>query len=62
METNYHTVRSTPHFQDLLSKDLERVSVINFWATWAEPCKQMNEVVAELAKKYPTGLFLKVCN
>ncbi|PFH47997.1 hypothetical protein AMATHDRAFT_49865 [Amanita thiersii Skay4041] len=57
---NLHEVTSTTHFQELLSADLNRISLINFWAPWAEPCKQMNEVVSELAKKYPTVLFLQV--
>ncbi|KAF8885486.1 glutaredoxin [Infundibulicybe gibba] len=53
-------VVSPENFQQLLSKDLTRVSLINFWAPWAEPCKQMNEVVSELARKYPTVLVLQV--
>ena len=59
--SNHHQVSNPSHFQNLLSADLERVSVLNFWAEWAEPCKQMNAVIAELAKKYPTILFLDVC-
>ncbi|CCL99932.1 uncharacterized protein FIBRA_01957 [Fibroporia radiculosa] len=57
---NFHAVASSEHFQSLLSADLERVSLINFWAPWAEPCKQMNDVVLELAKKYPQVLVLQV--
>ncbi|KAK0444141.1 glutaredoxin [Armillaria borealis] len=57
---NYHQVVSPSHFQELLSADLTRVSLINFWADFAEPCKQMNEVVFELSKKYPAVLFLQV--
>lgn len=53
-------VTSPDHFKDLLNQDLNRVSVINFWASFAEPCKQMNEVFKELAKKYGSGLFLSV--
>ncbi|CAG7849195.1 Monothiol glutaredoxin-4 [Serendipita indica DSM 11827] len=60
MATNLHDVKSADEFQDYLSKDLQRVSLINFWAPWAEPCKQMNELVAELAKKYESVLFLQV--
>lgn len=58
--TNFHTVTSPSHFQELLSNDLNRVSLINFWAPWAAPCEQMNEVVVELAKKYPAALVLQV--
>jgi thiol-disulfide isomerase/thioredoxin len=57
---NAKDVQSTEHFQDLLSQDLQRVSLLNFWAPWAEPCKQMNEVVNELARKYPNILVLQV--
>lgn len=58
--TNFYEITSTEQFQNLLSADLSRVSLINFWAPWAEPCKQMNEVVTELAKKYPRVLVLQV--
>jgi len=57
---NFYEVTSPEHFQGLLSADLERVSLINFWAPWAEPCKQMNDVVFELAKKFPQVLVLQV--
>ena len=57
---NLVDVTSTEHFQGLLSAELERVSLISFWAPWAEPCKQMNEVVQELAKKYSAVLVLRV--
>ena len=57
---NFHEVTSPEHFQNLLSEDLNRISLINFWAPWAEPCKQMNSVVQELAKKYPQLLVLQV--
>ncbi|KAJ3825663.1 glutaredoxin [Lentinula raphanica] len=60
MSSNSHEVNSPSHFQQLLSADLNRVSVLNFWAPWAEPCKQMNEVTRELAKKFPSILFLQI--
>ncbi|RIB02687.1 glutaredoxin [Gigaspora rosea] len=34
--------------------------VLNFWAEWANACAQMNDVFAELAKKYTTLKFIKI--
>ena len=60
--TNFFEVKSPEQFKELLSADLKRISIINFWAPWAEPCRKMNELVEELAKKYHAALFLQVCN
>jgi len=60
--SNFIEVVSPTHFKDVLSEDLNRVSVINFWAPWAEPCKQMNEVAKELSNKYKAALFVQVSN
>ncbi|EIN12821.1 glutaredoxin-like protein [Punctularia strigosozonata HHB-11173 SS5] len=57
---NHVDVNSSEHFQELMGADLNRLSVINFWAPWAAPCEQMNAVCLELAKKYQDVLFLKV--
>ena len=57
---NVHVVTSAEQFRHLLSADLERVSLLNFWATWAAPCKEMNEVVMELAKANPQLLTLQI--
>ncbi|KAN0061918.1 glutaredoxin [Thecaphora frezii] len=58
--SNLVEVASPEHFTDLMQRDLTRVSLLNFWAPWAEPCKQMNEVVKELAAKYPQVLCLMI--
>jgi thiol-disulfide isomerase/thioredoxin len=55
-----HAVKSPQDFQSLLSKDLTRVSLINFWAQWAKPCAEMNRLVEELSHKYPQVLVLQV--
>lgn len=60
--SNFIEVVSPTHFQNILSEDLNRVSVINFWAPWAEPCKQMNEVAQELSNKYKAALFVQASN
>ncbi|PWY98724.1 glutaredoxin [Testicularia cyperi] len=58
--TNLVDVSSPEHFTELMQQDLNRVSLLNFWAPWAEPCKQMNEVVREIATKYPQILCLVI--
>lgn len=58
--TNLITIDSPEHFTSVMSADLTRVTLLNFWAPWAEPCQQMNEVVKELAAKYPALTFLNV--
>jgi thiol-disulfide isomerase/thioredoxin len=58
--SNYHVVESPESLQELLGSDLSAVSVLNFRADWAEPCRQMDAVAKELAGKYPKTLFLEV--
>ncbi|KAH9991719.1 glutaredoxin [Russula vinacea] len=58
--SNLHQVKSSNQFKELLSEDLQRVSLLYFWAPWAEPCKQMTAVVAELSRKYPRLLSLHI--
>jgi Grx4 family monothiol glutaredoxin len=58
--SNLHQVKSSEHFQSLLSADLTRVSVNYFWAPWAAPCTQMNDFVDKIAPVYPNVIFLKV--
>ena len=57
---NLIPITSPSHIRALLSADLSRVSLISFWAPWAAPCKAMNEVVLELAKRYAGLLVLTV--
>ncbi|SJX64468.1 probable glutaredoxin [Sporisorium reilianum f. sp. reilianum] len=58
--SNLVEVTSPEHFTSIMQKDLSRVSLLNFFAPWAEPCKQMNEVVREIAIKYPQVLCLAI--
>ncbi|KAF9507145.1 hypothetical protein BS47DRAFT_1351995 [Hydnum rufescens UP504] len=58
MATNLYDVTSTDQFKELLSQDLTRVSVLNFWAEIAEASKTINALLKELAVKYPDPLFL----
>jgi thiol-disulfide isomerase/thioredoxin len=58
--SNLVDVTSPDHFKTLLSADLNRVSCLNFWAPWAEPCAAFTEVVKGEAPKFSSVLFLNV--
>lgn len=58
---NLIDITSDAQFADLTAKK-DSVTVLNFWAPWAEPCLQMNDVYAELATKFSSLTFLKVIN
>ncbi|KAH8089367.1 thioredoxin-like protein [Filobasidium floriforme] len=58
--SNLLTIDSPEQFKDVLSRDLNKVSVLDFWATWAQPCEKMNEVVKEASEKYKDVLFLMI--
>ncbi|KAJ3176631.1 Glutaredoxin 3 [Geranomyces variabilis] len=55
---NVNDATSDEHFDRLLAD--RSVSALNFWASWAEPCKDMNEVFEELSRKYPAISFIKL--
>lgn len=60
--SNLVQVNSPEHFRELLSADLNRVSCLNFWAPWAEPCVAFNNAVEQEAAQFPSVLFLNVSN
>ncbi|AAW42462.1 thioredoxin, putative [Cryptococcus deneoformans JEC21] len=58
--SNLVQVNSPEHFRELLSADLNRVSCLNFWAPWAEPCVAFNNAVEQEAAQFPSVLFLNI--
>jgi thioredoxin 1 len=42
--------------------DAELPVLVDFWASWCAPCKQLNPVINELAEKYATRLKIVKVN
>ncbi|KAK9766597.1 glutaredoxin [Basidiobolus ranarum] len=57
---NHIELQSDEQYQQIYTENRDKTIVLNFWASWAAPCSQMNEVFAELASKYSSFLFIKV--
>ncbi|KAG0245736.1 Glutaredoxin 3, partial [Mortierella polycephala] len=57
--TNYTILSSDEEFAKVFQPTSSTVYAMNFWASWAPPCIQMNEVFEELAAKNPNIKFIK---
>lgn len=57
---NYHQLQSPSQLQELLSKDLNRISLLYFRAEWAEVCKTTDPLIKSLAQKLSEPLFLEI--
>ena len=57
---NFFEIESVDQFTTLMKEDLRRPSLLSFWASFAEPCKEMNKFVKEQANKYKTVQVLSV--
>jgi len=60
MPANLFSVTSSEHFKSLMETALQKVSCLNFWAPWAEPCATFNKEVEAEAAKFPNVLFLNI--
>ncbi|RGB35727.1 glutaredoxin-3 [Rhizophagus diaphanus] len=60
MDSNLIELTSEDGLKNLIEKNKGSVIILDFWATWAQPCSQMNEVFAELAGKNSSVNFVKI--
>jgi thiol-disulfide isomerase/thioredoxin len=53
------TVIDFAGFQRVLAQQKDKVVLVDFWATWCEPCRDIYPMVNELAKQFaPQGLVV----
>eukprot|EP00029_Vermamoeba_vermiformis_P001618 TRINITY_DN1181_c0_g1_i1.p1 TRINITY_DN1181_c0_g1~~TRINITY_DN1181_c0_g1_i1.p1 ORF type:complete len:226 (+),score=34.47 TRINITY_DN1181_c0_g1_i1:25-702(+) len=53
-------VSSENEFHEKLKSAGERLVVVDFFADWCGPCKQISPIIDEFSNKYPNVVFLKV--
>jgi thioredoxin-like negative regulator of GroEL len=59
--TTVEEIKTLEQFQAFLTAaGPTKVVALNFYAPWAEPCKQMNQVFAELSNRHPSIAFAQV--
>lgn len=58
--SNYTIIGTDDDFTAVYKPTTSTVYALNFWAAWAPPCEQMNDVFEELASKNSNIKFIKV--
>ena len=60
--TNIVDINEQNAQQVLIQGSQQKVVLIDFWADWCEPCKQLTPVLEKIARDYPNDLILAKIN
>jgi putative thioredoxin len=62
MNSNIFDLTAQNVQQDLIDASKEKLIIIDFWADWCEPCKQLMPVLEKLATEYSEQVILAKVN
>ena len=53
-------ISSINEFNDIINKNQSEKLLIDFYASWCEPCKKLSYMLTELSNKYTNFTYLSV--
>ncbi|GAB1605499.1 thioredoxin-like [Argonauta hians] len=53
-------IETLTEFKDLLASEKEKLIVVDFFATWCGPCRQIAPRLVEMEKEFTSAIFCKV--
>ncbi|CCF59020.1 hypothetical protein KAFR_0F04250 [Kazachstania africana CBS 2517] len=62
-QSSYATIpklKTVKEFNDIVKTSSDKLSVVDFYATWCQPCKAMIPLMTKLIQENPTVNFYKV--
>ena len=59
-EENIIQIKDDDDFEKKLKEYGKKLLILDFGASWCGPCKLLDGVIKEIAKKYPNAIFLKI--
>ncbi len=60
--TNIFDVTAETFMVDVIEKSKQTPVLLDFWADWCEPCKNLTPILHSVIEKYPEALVLAKVN